>query len=126
MTVWTTWPAPSSLVSSNDDSKVPLMSGAVGGDPGALADGRGELGAVALLVALGPLGALVGPLAAIGVAVGLGAAGDAEPAGPGGVAHPPPIAPMTIAKAIERQKQLGCAIRIDRLGLARCEIEPRR
>src|SRR3954447_15100823 len=123
MTVWTTWPAPSSLVSSNDDSKVPLMSGArPGGDPGALADGPAVLGAVTSLVTFGPLGALVGPLTTIGLAVALGA-GDAGPAA--GAAHPPPIAPMTIAKAIERQKQLGCAIRIDRLGLARCEIEPR-
>src|SRR4051812_26821158 len=124
MTVWTTWPAPSSLVSSNDDSKVPLMSGALlGGDPGALADGPAVLGAVASLVAFGRLGMLVGPLTTIGLPLALGA-GDAGPAA-GAAAHPPPIAPMTIAKAIERQKQLGCAIRIDRLGLARCEIEPR-
>ncbi|MEA2676050.1 MAG: hypothetical protein QOJ81_191 [Chloroflexota bacterium] len=68
----------------------------VAGEPGALADGFGVLGAV------GPVVGAVGPVVAkIGVPVPLGAD-----------AHPPPITPMTIAKANERQRRLDCSVRI--------------
>jgi hypothetical protein len=74
---------------SLDDSKVPLIWTALfEGDGCALWDAFGVLGAV------GPLVGAVGPLVAkMGVAVPLGAD-----------AHPPPIAPMTIAKANQRHR----------------------
>src|SRR5438034_736759 len=99
MTVWTTWPRPSSLVTSLDDSNVPLISSALfEGDPGALGEGLGVLGdGFGVLGAVGSVEALGAALtAAIGLAVPLGVA-----------PHPPPITPMTIARANERQRQLS-------------------